>query len=176
MQHDPYPLSPVDEQARRLTSAFGAPPPMTVPCAKHPAVTAVARCHSCTIAICATCDFVSPGGFHLCPACALNPNPRVSSKRKKMVWWSVGLAVLAVATFSASMTMIFANPRDKATLEGANIFLMLGFFIAVVGLGLGLAARDRRFKTPVAAWIGIVGNGAIVAIFLLLSLVGSLKG
>jgi len=176
MQQEPYPLSPVDEQASRLSSAFGGPPPVTVACAKHPGVMAIGRCHSCNIPICATCDFVSPGGFHLCPACALNPNPRVSAKRKKMVWWSVGLAIVALVMFGGSIAYIVSNPNDRAALQAGNIFFTGGFLLAVIGLGLGVASRDRRFKTPIAAWIGIVGNGAIVVIFLLLSIVGSLKG
>src|SRR4051794_4881542 len=65
-------------------------------CVKHPDSPAVVFCHNCRAPSCATCDFVFPGDIHLCPECAVNSRPKMSSGRRKLIPWSIGLGILGI--------------------------------------------------------------------------------
>src|SRR2546423_9685971 len=77
----------VDAYAVNLAQAFGPPVAPNAMCAKHPTSRAVALCQSCHIGVCATCDFVFPGGVHLCPPGATHPKPQISAKRQGLINW-----------------------------------------------------------------------------------------
>lgn len=176
----PIPLAPstlmpgdsTDAQAARLAEAVGAPAPPTAMCVKHHNSPAVAYCHSCRAPICATCDFAFPGGVHLCPACATNPKPQVSAKRKGLINWSIGLASWSVVILVAMFLMI-TSAQNRRDAEGMGMVAQfLSFFPAIVGLALGVGSFDRRLKTPGIVWIGVIGNGLVVVAWLLLVIVG----
>src|SRR5258706_9257321 len=172
------PQSSADVYAARLNSAYGAPPVMQ--CAKHPGIQAVARCNSCGAAVCATCDFAYPGGIHMCPACVSNPKPQVSSKRKGMMWWSIGLgiwSVVAMITFFLLLMGAAQSPgsrnRDSEAMAAAASFL--AFIPGIIGLALGLSCFDKRLKTPGTVWIGVATNGIVVLIWGVLIVIGMMK-
>jgi hypothetical protein len=166
-----------DAAAQRLTAAFGGYTPPAADCIKHPGSPAVARCQVCQSPVCSTCLFVFPGGLHLCPGCAANPNPKVSSKRKKLVIWSVVLGGVSVAGLIGFFALIMSGSLRRTDQEAVGT---LGTFVslmpAIVGLALGVGSFDRKLKTPALAWVGVVCNGVIVALWVLLMLVGMMKG
>lgn len=132
-------------------------------CINHPAVDAVARCTSCSAPVCRTCDFVFDGDLHVCPNCATRTEAPLSPKRRKNLIISFVLA--GVATLSTFVFFVAAVAvTDEAALEAMGAMLMfLGFGPSAIGMGLGLAVRDRRLSTPPVAWVAIVWNGLVLA-------------
>ena len=141
-------------------------------CTQHPDVPAVIRCHSCHAPSCATCDFAYPGDIHLCPSCASNPRRQMSPRRKKLIPWSIGLAVFSMIGFVA-MIVVSATNRNKVDAE--VIGALGGWFSllpALIGLALGVASREKRLATSGVVWIGIVGNGLVLVVWFALMIVG----
>lgn len=178
-----YPLAapavsgPGAEGSVAMASALplpGAPALAGVHCVKHPGVAAIALCINCRAPVCQTCDFIYPGGVHLCPSCAANPRPQLSPGRKKLIPWSIGLAVLSIAGLAGVVTLARLVPRADAQAIGAAGELV-SLLPALIGLALGVASFDRRLRTPGIVWVGVVGNGVVLAIWLLLIIVGISK-
>ncbi len=131
-----------------------------VRCATHPEVQATQYCSACHTPICPTCDFAYEGGLHLCPTCAANPHPTLSPRRQRNAIVSVVLAALA----TLSLPLLAS--------EAAALLLIL----SVAGLAVALTSYDRHFAKPPVVWIGIIWNGVLVALFLLLAVVGTFMG
>ncbi len=148
--------------------------PDGVTCSGHPEVQAVHYCTSCRKPVCPTCDFALPGGVHVCPDCAMNTNRGLSSGRKKLVGWALGLAVWCTVGLALLFTGLFAevasNPHEAEAF--GMVFSLLVFMPALVGVALSLATLDRRLNNPPVVWVAIIWNIVIVAILLLLTLVG----
>ncbi len=132
-------------------------------CVNHPAVDAVVRCTSCSAPVCKTCDFVFDGDVHVCPKCATRTDAPLSPGRKRNLILSFVLAgVATLCTFVFFVAAVAVT--DEAALEAMGILLMLlGFGPSAIGMGLGLAVRDRRLSTPSVAWVAIVWNGLVLA-------------
>lgn len=145
-----------------------------VQCANHPEVSAIAVCLSCRAPVCQTCDFIFPGGVHLCPRCAANPRPQLSPGRKKLIPWSIGLAVLSVVGLAGMVTLTRVVPNVDAQAIGV-VGELVSLLPAIIGLGLGVASFERRLKTPGIVWIGVIGNATVLAIWVLLIIVGLSK-
>lgn len=161
-----------DTYAANLNAAFGGPALLDATCIKHPESPAVARCHTCGSAVCATWDFLLPGGIHLCPPCVTNPKPQVSPRRKGLIRWSVGLAIVTIIC-TILMFVLAANAHTAKDAEALGvIFQFLTLFPAIVGAALGVSCFDRRLKTPGIAWFGLIGNGLVIIIWLLLIVKG----
>ncbi len=145
-------------------------------CVQHPNVAAVRQCQACGAYVCATCDFSLPGNVHVCPACAAAPKSSLSPKRKKLLVTSFALAVWSTLGMTALFAGVFAA---RSEVQQEMVGTLLTFFVlfpAVVGLGLGLGARDRRLANPPTIGIAIVWNAILVGSFILLCIVGLASG
>jgi hypothetical protein len=124
--------------------------------------------------MCATCDFALPGDLHLCPSCATNPQTELSPARRKARAWSFALAGWSTLGMAAIFAGAFAHAaRDKASQDALGTLLTFGVLIpAIVGLSVGLGAKDRRLSNPASLKAAIVWNGVIIGAFLLLMIAG----
>jgi len=148
------------------------PPVLGTRCVQHPDAPAVTLCHNCRAPVCATCDFAFPGDIHLCPSCATNSRPQMSKGRRKLIPWSIGLAVVGLLGL-VGMVVVITALHNKETAGAVAIgFQLISFWPAVIGLALGVSTIDKRLKTPGIIWIGIIGNGLVVAIWLLMIVIG----
>ena len=146
-------------------------------CVQHPEVTATAQCQSCGAFVCPTCDFSLPGGLHVCPACAVSPRARLSGKRRGMMIGSFALAVwctVALVSLYSGAFRGFVRTKEDVQILGL-IMLLLLLLPGIVGLALGLSATDRRLGNSPALWIAVTWNGLIVAAFILICVIGTLK-
>lgn len=144
-------------------------------CITHPTVAAVTYCQTCRAPVCGTCVFVFPGGLHLCPSCAANPRPQVSPKRKRLIWWSVGLGIWCVLGLIA-MVIVVRQLHTKTDIEAiSTAFVFATLLPSIVGVALGVASFDRRLATPGIVWVGIICNGLVLLIWILLMIVGSMR-
>ena len=152
-----------------------AQPIAGVNCTQHPDVPAVFRCLSCHAPSCATCDFAYPGDIHLCPSCAANPRRQMSPGRKKLIPWSIGLAIFSMIGLAAMILVaaVYKNQVDAEVIGALGSWLSL--LPALIGLALGVASREKRLATPGVVWIGIVGNGVVLLVWFALLLVGLLS-
>jgi hypothetical protein len=103
----------------------------------------------------------------------------MSSGRRKLIPWSIGLAVVSIAGLVGGIVIMAmagaggrANQVEAEALGG--LCTIISFLPALVGLALGIAALDKRLKTPGTVWIGIVGCGVVTLIWLGLMVVGAL--
>ncbi len=145
-------------------------------CVQHPKAAAVQQCRACGAFVCATCDFSLPGNVHVCPACAAAPKSSLSPKRKKLLISSFALAVWSTLGMTALLAGVFAV-RSQVQQEAIGTLLM--FFVlfpAVVGLGLGLGARDRRLANPPSIGIAIAWNALLAGSFILLRIISLASG
>ncbi len=147
-------------------------------CVTHPTVPATRRCARCRSAVCATCDFSLPGDVHLCPTCAVDPQTRLSGKRKTLAISSVVLATLATVSTALLMTgAIFGEVTTEAEDEILGmLFIYLVVMPALIGVALGAASFERQLKTPAIVWLGTIWNGLILGAALLLIVIGILIG
>lgn len=147
-------------------------------CPQHPGVAAVQICHICAAPMCSTCDFLLPGDLHICPACATKPQTSLSPKRKKMLITSFLLAawctVVMGAVFSGMFRNMIKTREDQAAL-GYLIFIIL-LVPAIVGVSLGVASMDRRQSNSIATWIATAWNGVILGGYVILILIGLMRG
>lgn len=188
----PPPLPPLNEPAQdsmeyelapQITPVGSAIPAAIPPAAKlalkcqtHPAADAVACCQSCGAPVCATCDFLFPGNLHLCPNCATNPRQKMSSGRKKLVAWSVGLAIWnTLGVILLFVGALSGMAKDKQSEEALGIVLSLFFLMpTLIGLALGIASIEKRMSNAALAWVGAIWNGVILAIWILLMAIGNM--
>lgn len=173
---------------RRLCPECMAPSPVELPsnsknldgvtCSRHPEVAAVVRCLACSKPVCDTCDFLLPGQVHLCPDCVSRTDHRLSSKRKLMLGWSLGLATFAtlgiVLLLGGAMLGLADRPGGEEII--GVLFSLVTFFPSLIGTALAFSTRDRRLSNPGLIWVAIVWNSVLLALFLLLSVIGTFMG
>jgi hypothetical protein len=151
--------------------------PAGVKCSQHPQVAATRRCRLCGGFMCETCDFSLPGDVHICPICAAKPQTDLSPRRKKFLWGSYALAIWSTVGMVCLVSGVFGH-RVTTKAEQELLGIVLLFFVlfpAIIGLALGVSARERRLPSPPSLWIAIAWNGIIVGIFMLLMIVGNMK-
>lgn len=162
--------------ARVPASSYEMQPITGAFCISHPASPAVCYCQTCRAPVCATCVFVFPGGIQLCPACASNPRPQVSPRRKRLVWWSVGLGIWCLLSLITMVVLVRQNPTNKADVDAiGTAFVFLTLLPSIIGVALGVATFDRRLSTPGIVWVGIISNGLVLLIWVLLMILGSMR-
>jgi hypothetical protein len=153
----------------RPTATTRSRPPPAANCTNHPGIPASVACQACGAPVCATCTFEFPDGGRYCPECVSRPQPAMSDKAKTMVWLALGLALFATLT----SIIFFATAAMEALDEvGELAFGPLVLLPTVVGLGLGVSARDRRRKTSPMIWAAILWNGGLLALLLLATCAG----
>jgi hypothetical protein len=156
-------------------------PPVGLRCARHATVEAVRWCKLCRAAICPTCDFTFPGDVHLCPECATKPQTGLSSKRRKLLFWSFALAgwstlaTAAVLVYSAAASAAGPTSKHEEDLVGM-IFGLLTFWPSLIGLATGVADFDRRLTNLAVIWVAVAWNGVVLAGLLTLIVIGLLMG
>jgi hypothetical protein len=153
------------------------PLPGGVMCTHHPDVNAVRRCGLCAATMCSTCDFEFPGHFHLCPTCATNPQTALSPRRKKLIGLAYALAIVATLIIAVLFSGALADTgSSKTELEGLyNLIGILVFAATVGGVAVSLSAFDKRLGNPAILWGAVIWNGVLLALWVLLSIIGSLK-
>lgn len=168
---------------RRSSGAPQRLPQQTLPlaggvmCTQHPDVSAVRRCGLCVATMCATCDFELPGHFHLCPTCATTPQTALSPRRKKLIGFAYALAAWSTLTMAVLFTGALGAMTDQSKEAEAAIGLLAGILIFVPTLGgtaLSFSALDKRLGNPPAIWGAVIWNGVLLALWVVLSVVGSL--
>jgi len=93
-----------------------------------------------------------------------------------MALWSLGLAIWAtVILIVCVIGMAGASSREDQEAFGVMIGGLV-FIPTLIGIALGVGSLDRRLGNPPLMWIGAIWNGAMVAIFVLLSVIGILSG
>lgn len=160
---------------------LSTPPPSVAPpsypgmhCVQHPKVAATAQCKSCGAYMCNTCDFLLPGGTHLCPACATRPETELNPKRKKALIGSSILGVWCTVWMALIFSGAFAGSTMNVNLLGW-IFILMVMIPSICGLSWGYGAIDRRRSNPPLLWVATIWNAVILVGFLLLCVVGSFR-
>jgi hypothetical protein len=120
--------------------------------------------------VCDTCDFVFPGGIHLCPTCATDTTVRLSSSRKLLVGWSLGAAVWVTGVISLLMVGVFEE--FVQTPEGDLIIGAAMQLPALIGFGLAIGSLDGRAGNPPVVWVTVIWNTLAFAAFVLLLVLG----
>ncbi len=95
-----------------------------------------------------------------------------------MLIGSFVLAVWCTLVMGALMGGLFQNMvTDKASENAFGYLITLILLIpSIIGLALGCSSMDRRLPNTIAMWIATVWNGLILAGFLLLMVIGLMKG
>jgi uncharacterized Zn finger protein (UPF0148 family) len=155
-----------------------SPLPAGAFCVQHSRVAATAQCKICGACMCDTCKFEVPGGIYICPSCAVTPHAALSPKRKKMLVGSYALAiwstVVMMALFAGAFRSLVGN-RDAQQILGFVLLLIL-VAPATIGVSLGVGVMDRRHPNSMAVWMATIWNGIILGGFLLLMIIGLMKG
>ena len=173
-------MVPVHAPAATVQPAVPAqPPPLPdgSACRQHTTVAAVCRCSKCANPACTTCAFWLPDGLVLCPDCvvAADSSSGLSGRRKLAVWWSLGLAIFAtsVPLLGLLATLGLGGDEEQAAAIAGVAVVVLGFFPALVGMGLGAGAIRWGKKNPALPWVGLIWNAVIVTPILFLILIGA---
>ncbi len=151
--------------------------PAGVHCVQHPHLAATVQCVLCGAYMCATCDFVTADGQHVCPACVISSREELSPRRRRALGWSyacAGGATLLMAVLLSGAMASLVETEEGQMLVGVLFLLVVGG-PSIAGLSLAVAARSRQARNPLALWIALAWNGALLGIFLLLCLIGSLS-
>jgi hypothetical protein len=157
--------------------ALEAPAVQDRKCKQHPGVTAVQICHICKEPMCATCDFLLPGNFHVCPTCATAPQAPLSPKRKKMLIGSFALAGWCTLFMAVLLGGGFRSmARDKESQQALGLLVMaLLLAPAIAGVALGVNSKGRSSSGSFAPWIAIAWNGMILGGYILLMIIGMVR-
>ena len=74
------------------------------------------------------------------------------------------------------VVLIRESPAIRANAEAiGTAFVFLTLLPSIVGVALGVATFDRRLSTPGIVWVGIIGNGLVLLIWVLLMIVGAMR-
>lgn len=143
-------------------------------CVQHPSVPASAQCNTCGAYVCPTCDFALPRGLHVCPACAVASQTKLSPKRKSALYWTIGLAVWCTAGLAALFGGLFAGAVEAEGREAALGVLLMGVILlpAVIGLSIGMSTINRRLVNPPLLWVATIWNALVVGSFVILCVIG----
>lgn len=102
----------------------------------------------------------------------------MSSKRKALVGWALGMAAWStigmVLMFSGMLAREFTNEKDLQAF-GVLIGALVGL-PSLIGGGLGISSLDRRLGNPPIVWVTAIWNILLLSVWLLLVIIGSLKG
>jgi hypothetical protein len=124
--------------------------------------------------MCGTCDFEFPGHFHLCPTCATNPTTALSPRRKKLIGFAYALAVwstLAIAVLFSGVLVAEDQGQQEAIELAAGLLI---FTPTLGGTALSFSALDKRLGNPPVVWGAVIWNGILLAVWVILSVIGSL--
>jgi hypothetical protein len=153
--------------------------PLNVACRQHSDVWAVSRCGNCQTAVCPTCDILIPGGWHLCPACATDPGRlRFSPGRRGLVGWSIGLAAwctVGLILMVAGACAATVKTEKDLQMVGCGM-LFFSMLPALIGLVLGIVSMGRVSRARPVVWVGPIWNGFVLLIWILLMIVGNMRG
>jgi hypothetical protein len=98
----------------------------------------------------------------------------MSPRRRKLMWASYALAVFA--TIGMAVVMSGALAEMAQTEQAEELFGLLFFFLvlipALVGMGVGFSAIDRRLSNPISVWVATIWNILLIGIFVLLMIIG----
>ncbi|HVR39212.1 MAG TPA: hypothetical protein VMU84_08945 [Thermoanaerobaculia bacterium] len=143
-------------------------------CTQHLESNAVATCFSCSSGVCATCDFLLPGGQHFCPACIDNAGTEeVSSKRRNLAIAAIVLAVWCTLFFPFTISGALYRALGSTTdLQSFGCFVAL-FLLApsILGTVLAVSAYDKRFRNTPLIWTARIWNFLILAVLIVQVLV-----
>lgn len=149
-----------------------------VRCVQHPHIHATGQCKSCGAFICDTCAFDLPGGIKLCPTCATSPKTTLSPKRKKALVSSFVLAAWCTIVMVATMAGLFKQlitDKDAEQAFGMLLFIIV-LIPSIIGTALGVSSMERRMNNTMAMWIATIWNGIFLVGFVLLIIIGLMKG
>jgi hypothetical protein len=152
--------------------------PADVRCVQHAHLPATAQCQTCGAFMCDTCKFEVPGGICICPACATTPRTELSPKRKKMLIGCYALAIWCTLATAALFAGVFKNTvRNEVDEQVLGVALLI-FIVgpAIAGVSLGVGVMNRRSPNSIAVWLGIIWNAVILGGYVLLCIVGLMKG
>ena len=182
----PPPATPVSSELAAEPSADAggvatSPPPLApqalypgMHCVQHPAQAATAQCKSCGGYMCPTCDFLLPGGVHLCPTCATRPQTGLSPARKRAMIVACALAAWGTLWMGVIFAGVFAGSKMNENLLGW-IFILVILVPAITGFSWGFGAINRRLANPPLLWVATIWNGLILGGFLLLCIIGAMN-
>ncbi len=143
-------------------------------CVSHPDVLAVAECSQCGTPVCSTCVFTYPGNLHLCPSCATNPVTKMSKSRKMLALFSIALGMWSIVLTAAVFAGLLQSMAEKGE-DAFGVFLMLIVIIpSVIGIGLGVSAREKNRSNSGILWVGIISNAIVLCLWIFLIIVGLL--
>ena len=92
----------------------------------------------------------------------------MSSRRKRLMWWSIGLAAWSTIGLAAMCVVLATMPNRVDVAAIGAVMHILSLIPSLIGLGLGVATFDRRSVTSGIVWIGIVVNGLVLVSWLIL--------
>lgn len=142
-------------------------------CRQHSRVAAAQICQLCGAPMCATCDFLLPGNFHVCPVCAVAPPSGLSPKRKKMLRLSfIAAGASTLGLVGNCLGVLLARNLMSTVVLGLWLFALV-LIPSVAGLALGAGVLVRR-NSHLVVWMAVVWNGLLVGGFFLFSILGML--
>lgn len=167
---------------RALEKPVSASPPARrwkVPegaCVNHLGSPAVITCALCARSICDVCDFVLPGGIHVCPSCIeAQSTADASPKRKSWSYLALGLAAWSTLLFALLVGGLFNSIfNSEGGEEASGVIGAAILWPCVIGTGIAVAARDKRLKNTGLMNAAVWWNAIIAGIFLLLILANNL--
>lgn len=86
------------------------------------------------------------------------------------VWCTLIMALLVTGAFAGMVR----TKDDEQAFGVLLILILLG--PSIVGLAMGVGVMDRRLPNTIAMWIAVVWNGLILGGFILLMIIGTMKG
>lgn len=152
----------------------GIPVPPGSKCKQHPNVLATFVCKLCAAPICPTCDFVQPGGFHVCPSCISSTDRRMTAKRRGLLIGAFALAVwstLGLGVLLSGLLADWAKTESDEALLGLGIIAVI-FVPTLLGLVLSCCAFEKKLGNPPSVWVAVIWNSLLAAGLVLLSIVG----
>ena len=123
----------------------------------------------CGAPVCATCDSLLPGDFHVCPTCAVTPHTRLSPARKVALLASLALAVWSTLEMAGLFTgFLHGWGHETEVVLGAwPMLLMVTPSTAGLALGSGLLAHHIHGRaTKLAIFLAAIWNGLAIVFYL----------
>jgi hypothetical protein len=139
-------------------------------CGQHAANASVARCVRCDRPVCHVCVFTFGSGTY-CPEC-LAAGP---SREETSGILSKGVLSIVLAVLGAGITAVFFVGGAERFGDGGMMILSYPWIASTIGgAALALIARDgARRRGSVLPTIGLVANGMLIAIQLVLTIIGN---
>jgi hypothetical protein len=172
-------FAPLPAYAKKTSVAgVGQRPSRLGVCVNHPENEARFRCRQCRAAICDVCAFPTHMGKY-CPKCmSKGTSPESLAKSRRLAVTSIVMAgVSFFIMFIAFVVVATAGPGEEEAMMALSGLCFWGAVIAaIIGLATGFTSRDKARKTSGLALAGIITNGVLIGLFVLLFLVGMLMG